>query len=143
MDKLVRPLLALVVLLGICVIFCAVFCSTKQDMAASLPCSSGQPNLQSLAQELKNSDRYVRIYAAMEISKFGWNAGPAVPALVAALKDRDSGVRLAAVEALDEVGPDASRAMPAVIAALKDAFPPDARHAPSRIFPNSFLLQSF
>ncbi|MBD2648785.1 HEAT repeat domain-containing protein [Nostoc foliaceum] len=71
---------------------------------------------QKLIAALKDSESYVRYYAAEALGKIG-NA-EAVPELIAALKDSESDVRRYAASALGNIG---AEAVPELIAALKDS----------------------
>lgn len=72
-----------------------------------------------LTASLSDSDPVVRGLCALELSKLGTTAAPAVPALTTRLQDPDANVRKAAALALAAIGPAAAPAVSALVAALK------------------------
>jgi HEAT repeat protein len=73
-----------------------------------------------LVDQLKASERSVRLGAAAALGAMGANAEPAVPGLIEALRDPDVHVRKMAALTLGDLGSAADMAVPALIEALAD-----------------------
>jgi uncharacterized caspase-like protein len=76
-----------------------------------------------LIKALGDSDRWVRISAAVALGQIGPDAKEAVPSLIKALGDSDPGMRYRAAEALGKIGSEAKEAIPALLKALGDNEP--------------------
>ena len=74
-----------------------------------------------LAKALKDSDDYVRMFAALALGAIGPDAQPAVPALCEFLRDGPVHLKNHAAGALGRIGPAAKAAIPELIATLSDA----------------------
>ena len=72
-----------------------------------------------LTASLSDPDPVVRGLCALELSKLGAAAAPAVSALTARLQDPDPIVRMEAAVALGSIGPRAASAVPALVAACR------------------------
>ena len=72
-----------------------------------------------LTASLDDPDPVVRGLCALELSRLGPTAAPALPALVARLKDPDTGVRMESAIAIGAIGPGAAAAVPSLVAACK------------------------
>ena len=72
-----------------------------------------------LTASLDDPDPVVRGLCALELSRLGPAAAPALPALVARLKDPDAGVRMESAIAIGAIGPGAAAAVPSLVAACK------------------------
>jgi HEAT repeat protein len=70
-----------------------------------------------------DSDRWVRISAAVALGQIGPEAKEAVPSLIKALGDSDIRVRHGAINALGKIGSSAESVVPALIAVLSDPVP--------------------
>ena len=77
-----------------------------------------------LTASLSDADPVVRGLCALELSKLGPAAAPALPALIARLQDSDPVVRMEAAVAIGAIGPSASSAVPALVAACRAAGQP-------------------
>lgn len=76
-----------------------------------------------LIKALGDSNRWVRISAAVALGQIGPEAKEAVPSLIKALGDSDPGMRYRAAEALGKIGSEAKEAIPALLKALGDNEP--------------------
>jgi len=83
----------------------------KIDIRSALP---------ALMVALRDSDSYVRAWAAAAIGDVGANAAEAVPVLTELLEKGDEGSRNSACLALGKIGPAARSALPALRTALSD-----------------------
>jgi hypothetical protein len=72
-----------------------------------------------LTASLSDPDPVVRGLCALELSKLGAGAAPALSALTARLQDSDPTVRMASAMAIAAIGPAAAPAVPALIAACR------------------------
>ena len=72
-----------------------------------------------LTASLSDPDAVVRGLCALELSRLGPAAVPALPALIARLKDPEISVRMTAAIAIGAIGPGAAAAVPALIAACE------------------------
>jgi HEAT repeat protein len=75
-----------------------------------------------LVGALKGEDKYMRMEAALALSRLGTEAVVALPDLTGLLQDRSWMVRRAAALALGEFGPEAAPAVPALAEALQDDY---------------------
>ena len=76
--------------------------------------------LRELLDDLRSSDREVRVQACNDLEKLGPKALPALAALAKALGDPYLWVRSSAARALGAIGPAAATAVPELVKALRD-----------------------
>lgn len=95
----------------------------RQEAAASLARSgaAAKAAVTPLTEALRDSDDYVRMYAAEALGQIGSEAAGAVPALVLVMqKDSYGTARSQAALALGNIGPAARSAVPSLMEALSD-----------------------
>ena len=86
----------------------------KEVRAPNVPSGVG-----ALTAALSDPDPVVRGLCALELSRLGPSAAPALPALTARLQDPDPNVRMEAAVAIGAIGPAAASAVPALVAACR------------------------
>src|SRR5262245_61418514 len=80
-------------------------------------------------KKLKNEEPFIKAKAALDLSKFGAQAAPAVPDLMDALNHEDALVRQNAAMALGRIGSASKAAIPALGRATGDPELPVRRNA--------------
>lgn len=96
-------------------------CVLSLSALVLLGCSRGLPPAKTpsaLKDDLKSSDKNVRLAAANELRSMGPGAVDMTSDLLAALKDQDPEVRQAAAEALGQIGPEADHSIVEQVEAL-------------------------
>src|SRR5689334_13423132 len=75
--------------------------------------------VEGFAKQLDDKNEKVRLEALEELSRFGADARPALPAIAKALKEGSNAVRLEAAKALARLATHAVDAIPALMEALR------------------------
>jgi HEAT repeat protein len=96
----------------VCVLLLAIFC------VANVSAQGDSAAIEKLVVQLSAPSVEVRRNAAIELSKLGPDAKPALPALITALDDPDKQVWSLAIGTIASIGPAAKEAIPALLSAL-------------------------